>query len=65
MRMDSELPEWHREIVIDPQTSGGLMLAIPEAQGQRAVEALRAAGVTAATIIGRVEPKGEASLIIE
>ncbi|NQU62945.1 MAG: selenide, water dikinase SelD, partial [SAR324 cluster bacterium] len=29
-RFDIELPQWHKEIVFDPQTSGGLLLSVPE-----------------------------------
>lgn len=64
LRMESTLPEWHREIVIDPQTSGGLMASIPAEQGDAVVAALREAGVGAATLIGRVETKGDAQLIV-
>jgi len=53
-RIDSPLPEKEVEIVYDPQTSGGLMVALPEAQGDAAVDALRRAGVSHAVLIGRV-----------
>jgi selenide,water dikinase len=53
-RYDLALEAWHREIFVDPQTSGGLLVSIPEAQGDRAVEALRSAGVTAAVQVGTV-----------
>jgi selenide, water dikinase len=53
--------EEHRALLYDPQTAGGLLVAIhPEAAG-RAVEVLGMHGVSAARI-GRVVPKG-ASLI--
>ena len=55
MRFERDLPKWHREIVIDPQTSGGLLVSLPTNHADRLVEALRAAGVSAATRIGQVE----------
>ncbi len=43
-----------REILFDPQTSGGLLAAVPERLGDSIVAALHGAGTTGATIIGRV-----------
>jgi len=54
-----QLPPWHEEIVFDPQTSGGLLVAVTQVQGENLVNALHEKGVTAAKIIGSVhEPKG-------
>lgn len=51
----SNLPPWHQEIFVDPQTSGGLFVSLPAAQGDKLVTALRDKGVEAACIIGFVE----------
>ena len=40
------------EIGFDPQTSGGLLIALPQADAPRLVDELHAGGVTAATIVG-------------
>ena len=40
------------EIGFDPQTSGGLLIALPRADAPRLVAELHASGVTAATIVG-------------
>jgi selenide,water dikinase len=53
-RFEIELPSWHEDIVFDPQTSGGLLVAVTETQGENLVNALHAKGVTAAKIIGHV-----------
>lgn len=54
---DSALP-----ILYDPQTSGGLLIALPEASAERLVEQLRDDGNEAASIVGHIEePDGEAS----
>jgi selenide,water dikinase len=45
------------EIGYDPQTSGGLLAALPGAEGDAAVAALRAAGIAAASIVGHVEAR--------
>ena len=49
------LPDWHEEILIDPQTSGGLLITLPEARAADTLAALDAAGVRAAVRIGVVE----------
>jgi selenide,water dikinase len=45
------------EVAFDPQTSGGLLIAIPARQAPRLVAALRLAGVRPAAIVGRAVPK--------
>ena len=40
------------EIALDPQTSGGLLIALPENQAKALVDQLRASGVDAATTVG-------------
>jgi len=44
------------EIGFDPQTSGGLLIALSEADAPRLVAELHASGVTAATIVGHAVP---------
>ncbi len=56
VRIESALPQWHREIIYDPQTSGGLLTAVPEPQGWELVTTLVQAGVFPAAVIGRVDP---------
>ena len=54
-RFQTDLPHWHCEIVFDPQTSGGILAAVPGGKGDEAVSALREAGVSAACVIGQVD----------
>ena len=42
------------EVAFDPQTSGGLLIALPAADAPRLVADLKTNGVHAATIVGRV-----------
>ncbi|HKJ25473.1 MAG TPA: selenide, water dikinase SelD [Myxococcota bacterium] len=51
--------------IFDPQTSGGLLLALPEPRADALVEALRAAGDPAAARIGRVIAPGRDGARIE
>lgn len=48
------LTESQDELLYDPQTSGGLILAVPEAQANDLLAALHSAGVIAASKIGAV-----------
>ncbi len=54
IRYERELPAWHREILFDPQTSGGLLFSLPESQGKALVQALNQAGMQDAALIGDV-----------
>ena len=64
MRFDADLPAWHQEIVFDPQTSGGLMVSLPEDQGRRLLDRLKDAGVSHAAIIGNVVSRKESLFLI-
>ena len=64
MRFEADLPIWHQEIVFDPQTSGGLLVALSEAQGEDLINAFGAAGVAAAKIIGRIREVKAATYLV-
>ncbi len=55
LRIASAVPPDLMEIAYDPQTSGGLLAALPPAEAPDLLEALAAAGVRA-TIVGAVAP---------
>ena len=50
--------ETYRILACDAQTSGGLLAAVPQTQAKDAVQALHAAGVPSATVIGRFQQSG-------
>jgi selenide,water dikinase len=58
--MGQGVPRYLQDILFDPQTSGGLLMAVPKAKASRLLKKLHAAGVTEAAVIGEVvkEPKG-------
>jgi selenide,water dikinase len=46
------------DVLADAQTSGGLLLSVPEARCQRLVEALKELGAICAAVVGEVGPPG-------
>ena len=58
--VESRVPEGLREVAFDPQTSGGLLLAVPAKAAGRLVRKLRENGIDAATIVGRACAKRDA-----
>ncbi len=64
IRFEQNYPDWHTQIIYDPQTSGGLLAALPANQAPDLIRALRAAGTPAAAIIGEVHPLSGATHLI-
>jgi selenide,water dikinase len=50
--VEESLPEGIVEVAFDPQTSGGLLIAVAKRLAAKLIEDLQAAGVTAATQVG-------------
>jgi selenide,water dikinase len=53
------------ELAFDPQTSGGLLIAVPAKAGERLISRLHAHGIAAATIVGRAHARREAWVYLE
>jgi selenide,water dikinase len=51
-------------ILFDPQTSGGLLIAVASDQAEQCLDALKKAGDEKAAIIGSVRDRGEARIVI-
>jgi selenide,water dikinase len=54
------LPEWRRDLLTDPQTSGGLLIAVDPAHAEDVMGLVRRQGFEKAAIVGRMsagEPK--------
>jgi len=58
--IDKGVPDYMADILFDPQTSGGLLIAVPKADAALLLRKLRRAGIKDAAIIGEVvaKPKG-------
>jgi selenide,water dikinase len=50
----ADAPEWHRDLLCDPQTSGGLLIAVAPDGARQVMAMLQAAGFDRAAVIGEV-----------
>ena len=58
--LPAEMPDWQRQLLCDPQTSGGLLVSCAADRADSLLEIIQAAGYPAARIIGEIadgEPK--------
>ena len=62
--LDDALPLDLADVLFDPQTSGGLLLALGEKDAERLASALRDEGLPAA-VIGRAVPHTEKSVVVK
>ncbi len=56
VEMPAEMPEWRRHILTDPQTSGGLLVAVARERGEAVLRTIRDSGCPFACVIGHAEP---------
>jgi len=54
LTIDCRLNRFQEELLYDPQTSGGLLLALPKAQAQNLLQDLRGAGIKDAALVGEM-----------
>ena len=54
MQLKKDLTNHEEQLLYDPQTSGGLLLAVPGSQAVQLMEGLEAAGVETAVLVGEV-----------
>jgi selenide, water dikinase len=63
--ISGKVPELGRIILFDPQTSGGLLIALPESEGEDLLRKLQERGIKEASIIGRVVPREKNLITVE
>lgn len=63
-RINSQHPRWHQQILYDPQTSGGLLVAIPSGQSAAAIQAVNQTQDMKAAMIGEVHPLKDKTQLI-
>lgn len=64
IRLPDGTPDWQRQILCDPQTSGGLLISCAADKAEALLKDIVAAGYPAARIIGRIEA-GEPVVAVE
>ena len=62
MRIDDAVDRDRLELAFDPQTSGGLLIAVPPEQAAAVVEQVLESGAAAAAIVGEVRARQDVSL---
>ena len=62
VKVSDEVSEEMVALAFDPQTSGGLLISVPESQSVAVLAELHKAGCTDAAIVGRVEPRADLPL---
>jgi selenide,water dikinase len=63
-RFADDVDEPMRLLLVDAQTSGGLLLSLPEERAEPLVAALRSAGCAHAARIGTIEARGEPRIVV-
>ena len=61
--LDADLPEWRRDLLTDPQTSGGLLIAVAPKAAESVMTLVRDMGFASARLVGRVR-EGAPSVIV-
>jgi selenide,water dikinase len=53
--LPADTPDWRRDLLCDPQTSGGLLIAVDPAEADALLARVQAAGFGKARIVGRLQ----------
>jgi selenide,water dikinase len=62
VKIPDEIADEMVTLAFDPQTSGGLLIAVPDAQALALLADLQSAGYAESAIVGRAEPRGDRPL---
>ena len=52
--LSAGLPDWKRDLLTDPQTSGGLLIAVAPDAADAVLALVRERGFSAAAVVGRM-----------
>ncbi|MGC1270905.1 MAG: AIR synthase-related protein, partial [Croceibacterium sp.] len=61
--LPADLSDWQRDVLTDPQTSGGLLVAVAADAAREILELIHHAGFAEAAVVGRVQ-QGAAGVVI-
>ena len=64
VKISDEVSEEMVALAFDPQTSGGVLISVPESQSVAMLAELHEAGCPDAAIVGRVEARGDLPLAL-
>ena len=53
VRLPADFPDWRRDLLTDPQTSGGLLIAVAADRAEALLALAKARGFEASRIVGR------------
>jgi selenide,water dikinase len=59
------IPDLEKIVLFDPQTSGGLLIALPRSKGEELLQRLREKGISQASLVGEVLPRGPSFIEVE
>jgi selenide, water dikinase len=63
-RWQGEFEEWEKLLVADAQTSGGLLIAVPDSESESLLQDLARRRTPAAALVGRILPPGAARVVV-
>jgi selenide,water dikinase len=63
--LSQKVPDPEKIILFDPQTSGGLLIALPETEGEKLLGKLREKGIEEASLIGKVVDREKNLITVE
>jgi selenide,water dikinase len=64
VKFSPDVPEYLTNLLFDPQTSGGLLIAVAKNKASRLIDAMHNAGVSDAAIVGEVVSKPKGKIIV-
>ena len=65
VKFSSKVPEYLQDILFDPQTSGGLLIAVSEAKASRLLKILHVSGVNDAVVVGEVVSRPKCKIVVK
>jgi len=63
--VDINVPEWKKDVMFDPQTSGGLLMAVSSDKADALLRNLRNAGVEDAVVVGEVVSTHKGRIVVK